>query len=50
MNNHLNMLPKLAKFDLKCVGGWGSVPYPAWEVGYTMLPKPHNREGKPLPS
>src|SRR6218665_1672361 len=26
MKNHLNILPKLASFDLKCVGGCGSAP------------------------
>ena len=35
MNNHLNVLRKQAKFDLKCS---------------KMLPKPPNHEGKPLPS
>jgi len=37
MNNHLNMLPKKIKFDLKC---WGSL---------RRSPRPPNREGQAPP-
>ena len=49
MNNHLNILQKQAKCDLKSskmLGGWGSVPDPAGEL--TALPRPLNREETPV--
>ena|SRR6218665_2081011 len=43
MNNHLNMLPKQAKFDFKCIGGWGSTPDLAG--GLRCSARPPSRKG-----
>src|SRR6218665_1272607 len=44
MNNHLNVLPKQAKFDLKCSKMFAA---PAGEL--TTLPQTPNREGQTPP-
>src|SRR6218665_126625 len=45
MNNHLNMLPKQAKFDLKSSKMCARSHYRE----LTTLPKTHNREGQTPP-
>ena len=49
MNNHLNMLPKQAKFDLKCSKMRWRHKLPRYGELMT-LPKPLIVRDKPLPS